>query len=414
MNKIIKKIKLILKNIFSAICSIFYCRDNSIVLLDAWFGTKFADNPRFLFQYLSHAKEKLGLTHVIWISRNERIVDELRDLGYEAYLLESKESIKYHKKAKYLICNNAPITEKTIKGEFLGRYSYGAKKINLWHGVGVVKGLGYESNEYLIKRSKYPNLYSIIEKLHINSSVFRKLVEREGGWGDCYYVAPTIEERSKMKREFLNDDNHYIITGYARNCKCPKLMRNEEEVLDIISKYKHSIVYMPTFKTGDNNFDFRTVGAGLDDFLKENDMLWIQKGHSMDKFSEEYSLNNNVLSLTSDFDTNVIVPNIDVLVTDYSSAMMDGLFHNKPVLIFAPDYDMFVSGERGLIREADKIMEGCGFIYRDIESLMNGLKLAVNNPESIKPKEYYSTREKYWGKRKELSQIWDDIVKSID
>ena len=413
MSKISNKISLLARNTCMAICSLSWKRDASIVLMDSWFGKKFADNPRFLYQYLSENKDRLNLTHVVWVSRDESVVSELNEMGYEAYHINSEESIWYHKTARYLICNNAPVDYENISGEFLAKYSFGAKRINMWHGVGVVKGVGYDRKEYLDKKKKHLLLYEIKEFLHSNVTLFRKFCEWEGGWGDCYYISTTLSERTKMKKELLLPDRRFIITGYSRNCSCPRITEREKRIIETIRKHKHIVIYMPTFKTGDNNFDFRSVGLQISSFLEDYGVLWIQKGHSADKYSEDFKLTGNILSLSSDFDTNVILPYVDAVITDYSSAMMDGLYHQKPVLLYVPDYNTFVNGERGLIPEAEDIMTGCGYLYKDTDALIKGLVNTILDPESVKPDRYSVTRDTYWGTTRSLNQIWEDIIKVV-
>ena len=55
------RIRVIINNIIWLFQSWGWHKDPSIVVMDSWFGQKFADNPRFLFQYLSENKSKLGL-----------------------------------------------------------------------------------------------------------------------------------------------------------------------------------------------------------------------------------------------------------------------------------------------------------------------------------------------------------------
>ena len=409
-------IKLIIgiKNIKWVLNSLFWKKDPSVVIFGSWFGKKFADNPRFLFEYLSENKDSLGLSHVVWITRSEEVLQTVRSLGYEAYLLDSPESVKYHKIAKYHIANNAPASNDKNRGsELYNQFSFRAHKVNLWHGVAVVKGITYDSKIYREKRKKHPFIYTINEFLKRNSSFYRKFFFYEGGWGDCYFVAPSVVEMDKMFRSHMLPEKRFIITGYARNCPCPKLTKEEEAVIDIIKKYQTSIIYMPTFRTGDNEFDFRTVGLEIKDFLEQNNILWIQKGHTADKHLDSYSFVGNILCLTNDFDTNVIVPLITILVSDYSTAMMDGLYHKKPVLLYTPDFDVFSQGERGLVPEAKDIMAGCGNLYYNIEELKIGLKSAIDNPESVKPVGYNKTRELYWGEEKSLEQIWKDILTRV-
>ena len=52
MNKNIKKITVIFENFWMFTRSLMWKRDDSIVLIGAWFGNKFADNSRYLFQML--------------------------------------------------------------------------------------------------------------------------------------------------------------------------------------------------------------------------------------------------------------------------------------------------------------------------------------------------------------------------
>lgn len=51
-------------------------RNNRIWLFESTFGKRFADNPRYLYLYVSQNKEKLNI-RPIWISHNKEIVDFL-------------------------------------------------------------------------------------------------------------------------------------------------------------------------------------------------------------------------------------------------------------------------------------------------------------------------------------------------
>ena len=84
MNKNIKKITVIFENFWMFTRSLMWKRDDSIVLIGAWFGNKFADNSRYLFQYLDKNKEELGLTHVVWVTRNKDTYSILKNMNYES------------------------------------------------------------------------------------------------------------------------------------------------------------------------------------------------------------------------------------------------------------------------------------------------------------------------------------------
>lgn len=114
MNKNIKKITVIFENFWMFTRSLMWKRDDSIVLIGAWFGNKFADNSRYLFQYLDKNKEELGLTHVVWVTRNKDTYSILKNMNYEVYMMDSKESIYFHKHAGWHIVCNSMIESKLM------------------------------------------------------------------------------------------------------------------------------------------------------------------------------------------------------------------------------------------------------------------------------------------------------------
>ena len=56
-------------------------RNKKIWLFGSTFGRRFADNPRYLYLYVSQHKEELKL-RPIWISHNENVVRMLNNEGY--------------------------------------------------------------------------------------------------------------------------------------------------------------------------------------------------------------------------------------------------------------------------------------------------------------------------------------------
>ena len=80
-------------------------RDKNVVLIGAWMGLKFADNSRFLFQYLSENVNSLNLKKVIWITRNPEVKKTLDNMGYESFIVGSEESNYWHLKAGiHIVC----------------------------------------------------------------------------------------------------------------------------------------------------------------------------------------------------------------------------------------------------------------------------------------------------------------------
>lgn len=407
LGKVVKKLILFLNNLELSIRALFWHRQKDVILFGAWFGTKFADNSRFLFQYLDQNKDVLNLSHVVWVTRNNESCDMLQKMGYEAYMLDSLESYYFHKKAAmHIICNSAS-NRNGMRTDIRPEFSYGAKRINLWHGVGVVKGVGCASLEYKKRKKANKFIYCIKESLE-RVKWYRLFVQEKGGWGDFYFLSPTYATTKQFEQFSYIPKRNFIQSLYPRNCPCPRLTTHEQSVLTSMNNYKKIILYLPTFRTGKNTFNFRGIAENLKEILIEKEILWIQKAHSASPLSTSDVLESNILNLNPDFDINVIIPYISMLVTDYSSAASDARYFHKPVLFYVPDLDEYMNGDNGVTEDALELMSGPKFY--DINGLRNGIELYINDMESAKPNNYEEIRNKYWGEEKNLEQIWEDII----
>lgn len=408
MDKLLLKIKLIISNVIIAIKSLGWKRDSSIILFGSWFGEKFADNSRFLYQYLSEHKDDYGLTHVVWVSRLQSVVDIVRNLGYEAYLMDSKESIFFHKTAKYHIICNASNSISEYKADILSEYSWGAIRINLWHGSLGFKNVGMNSNEYLLRKKQHRILYSIKEFFH-KSSLYRKFVESVGGWGDSYFLSQTPVTTHELWCNTQLPLENYIEAGTPRVSYFPRMTEEEKRIINYIKQFKKTIIYLPTFRAGDDSFDFREAGKGLKAYLKAHNYLWIEKVHSASSLKkEEYG--TNILNLPHDFDINLLVPHVDMMVSDYSSAVGEAMFFYKPVVFYVPDFDKYRSGDRGLVYNFEDLM--CGPKARTLYELQNMIDSLLN--KDFKPDAHYlDVRYKHYGPKKSIVKIWEGIFEGI-
>ena len=409
VGKVIAKGKMILDNVKMAVCSLFWKRRRDTVLVGGWFGDKFADNSRFLYQYLAENKEKLGLKRVVWVTRNEAVLCTLRKMGYEAYMTDSPASIRYHKTAfMHIVCNSATNRNGSIPDIDI-RYSFGAKRVNLWHGVGVVKGVGCASKEYQRCKEKNKLVYAVKEGLE-RIKLYRKFVVSTGGWGDFYFLSPTEKDTEQFEKFSYIPRKNFITSQYPRTCPCVRLTPREQEVMNQLKEYDKVVLYLPTFRTGENQFDFSKVAQQLKDVLEQENIVWVQKAHSASQTALTEEEQGYILNLEPAFDISVLIPHCTALVTDYSSAASDARFFHKPVLFYVPDLEAYMNGDNGVTPEAEELMRGPHLF--DIDQLREALVKTVHDPESAKPEDYEAIRFKYWGEEKDCLQIWEDICKA--
>lgn len=411
MKRCIKILKRLLWNISQAIISLFRKRDKSIVLFGSWFGKRFADNPRYLFEYLHENKEKLGLTHVVWVTLNEDICREMNSYGYECYMMHSKESVYYHKKAGiHMICNGAEVSA-PLSPDIMAKYSVGAKKVNLWHGMGGIKGVNFASREYLKAKEQHPALCAVNEWLR-RRTLYRKLAVFYGGWGDCYYLSTTPFETDIMKKYFLLPDSRFIESGFPRNNRSLHLMKREEDAVASFRGYDKIIGYFPTFREDNSNYVYPLSDKRLRNMLVRNNWLWVEKKHSYDK-SEILSDggDGNILRLDSEFDLNIIIRDMDLIITDYSSVSWDALYHRLPVVYYMPDYEYYMNQDRGLVLKPEEFLIGPATY--STEQLYQTLSAGTGGFDALLLPNEDDIFKKVWGEEKSCAEIWDDITAFI-
>lgn len=380
-------------------------RSKDIILFGAWFGKRFADNSRFLYQWLSKNKFKLGLSHVVWVSNEQKIVDELNQKKYEAYLMNSKESKYYHNKAGIIfICQS--YTE-----DVLGKYCNGAVKINLWHGLGGIKGVDRISNEYINRKQRHPK-YFLFKEWFEQKKPIKRLFSSIGGWSYCFYLSTTPYETSIFRKYFARFDDCFIESDWPRNCKCIELMPSEQKVIDFLSKWELIILYLPTFRENVEHYVDPLSDNNLRTFLCNNNILWVEKQHSYSTHDFDSIQSKNILKLDPNFDINVIVRKATFVITDYSSVSMDALYNDIPTVFYIPDFDYYATKDRGFVMKPEEFVFGPQ--ADTSEKLLDVLELYKGKYSDMLPKNKNEIFEKMWGTKKDYFEIWQDITSFIN
>lgn len=379
-------------NIITALANIFIRRDQKVILVGAWMGEKFADNSRFLYQYLYLNKDKLGLKRVIWYTRNAKVYDDLTKQGYDVIQHGGKHVAYWHlKSGVHIICNDS-LDFMPVKPDIETRFSWGAKKIQLWHGVGM-KSVGADSNKERKKNSKKSDFNRAISTLIKHSSILSS-----GGWQNCFFLSSSHFNGEVNIRIAGCKENNLLYSCYPRNCECLEYLNNESEIIAYLNRYRKRILFLPTFRDDDVKYENPIDSLAIRTFLETNDVLWIEKSHPADKnFINESNKYKNVLLLDSDFDVNVLYPFVDVVLTDYSSVSFDAIYHEIPLIMYTPDYLSFKEGSVGFLFD---ISDFCGqFMVCTLDDLLVFLEKSISSPETYKAERktsYKKLKKIFW------------------
>jgi CDP-glycerol glycerophosphotransferase (TagB/SpsB family) len=169
-------------------------------------------------------------------------------------------------------------------------------------------------------------------------------------------ISSSSEDKSNFSSSFKGQYSLVSITGYPRN----DLLFSKKDSNDF------TITYLPTFRGSigdkidlfsDYNFDIKAWNKKLLD-LK---IILNIKMHPVNKPKDEILVKfeecQNIIFL-EEADVAEVLPNTDILITDYSSVYFDYLLTNKPI-IFAPfDYRKYITQDREFYYNYDDVTPG--------------------------------------------------------
>ncbi|MBM0065897.1 CDP-glycerol glycerophosphotransferase family protein [Alkalicoccobacillus gibsonii] len=331
----------------------------NIWVFGSWFGERYSDNTRYLYEYI---KENEEFIEVIWITHSNEIREEIIRNGGKAYLINSFMGYWSCSRAKYALLSTG-IYDVTW-------YALGTtKKVQLWHGY-PTKKVCFDH----IKSSKY-NSYLLNSLKKFRDRIFPTSCST-----DIAFVSSDYAKKIRMSSFRLKYDQVFvdgtpradIINGHL----------SSEYITNLKSKHTNEkiIAYFPTHRgEGEGNLnviEFLNL-VKLNEYLKMNSIIFLMKMHFYHSDTTINQKLSNIIFLEPEIDINFTLPSVDLLITDYSSVFWDFLSLDKP-MIFAPfdldeylledrsfhgDYLSFTPGPKvynyeQLIKELDKWRDG--------------------------------------------------------
>ncbi|MCF0126292.1 MAG: CDP-glycerol glycerophosphotransferase family protein, partial [Clostridia bacterium] len=234
--KIIKNIPdMILNFLFIPIwhlCGLFK-RDKNLWLFVSWFGNKYNDSSRVLYEYVNANCSNIT---PVWISKDKKIVRYLREKGFKAY---SSKSIK----ALYLTMRASKLFSTTGYEMFFG-FTKGIEFYELWHGMPLKKILN--DDEFSGGNIRKNVLGKILYKINYRFFVWKTITTLP----NLYTFSNALFFNTYLKTAFNITEDRILNLGLPRNDAL--LYHNDEKLISEIKyNYPNSkiILYMPTFRT---------------------------------------------------------------------------------------------------------------------------------------------------------------------
>lgn len=367
----IKLFEIIISNIISIpliLLSWVIPKKKGLILLTSSDGTKFKDNPKYFYLYLL---KKRKTVKPYWVTKNKGLFKQLKIENKSALYLYSLKHFISVIKAEYIVCDD---TRNAILYDsyfwFLGRF----KNVLTWHGTGFKK-IGLLDDKYLRHKNslKYKIMY-FIQKNRYKS----------------YFLILATSKADKLRKINCFNNEKVKILGYPRNDYLINRIKNEKDSKQL------KILYAPTFRESFIESRFKSEPfskdflENLNTKLKKKKMYFLIKKHPKDKrciLKKKYSNIKDISNMYQDI--HIILPEIDILISDYSSIITDFGLTNRPIIYYIYDKKHYLSNCRSFYYDYFKICPG-PFVNNE-EELLNH----IFNLSWFKKNEYNEEYEKF-------------------
>ena len=309
-------------------------RNKHIFIFGAWFGQKYSDNSKALFEHIlnTHLQYK-----PYWITHNKNI--------YEKLLKENKPVLMAYSLKGWLTSLRASAAFIGNAETDVNKYALnGAKQIWLWHGMPIKKiGIENKDNYFHLKNKQTgKKIKLLLFKFFKPYSYFRTLITSTIVSGK--FFKPIFESTFCLKEDSVWN------TGLPRT-DCYYLNKTEKIISYLHNKYANPkiLLWMPTFRKHTfNPFSLPEFDGNYfsDLLVKENSVLLL-KLHEHDRTIIKSFSDRLILISDNDYEEMyVLISNIDILITDYSSIYFDFLCLKKPVILTPFDYEEYIKESR--------------------------------------------------------------------
>lgn len=335
------------------IVSLIVPRTKNIWVFGAWHGRRYADNSRFVYEFVRSRRVPV---RAVWLSHEPKIVRRIRKDGGEAHLIRSWRGFWAACRAGVTVvsCAYDDVNVVALSRSF---------KVQLWHGT-PFKRIGHD----------------IYRDRHLARGQLRRSVQELKKWvrRAFPFIVSTVEQQSWdliiSPSAFLNDrfcsafdvpPTSLRVTGYPR---VDAILSSQPTRIPLVEELKAKwaarriIAYIPTFRNYDIDL-FATLDVkALDTMLEREEAVLLIKLHFVQRHASAAVRASGArihwVTESEVDDINELLPHVDLLITDYSSVFFDYLLLDRPVVFAAFDYERYASVDRGFYDDYSTTVPG--------------------------------------------------------
>ena len=319
------------------------------IVIDNFGGRGFGDNPKYIVEALLQ-KDRENLD-IVWLVNDTKLE-----------MPKGVRKVKYNSVASIKELSTAKIWIDNIKNATKPLKKKNQYYIQTWHG-----GIGLKAVERQVEDQ-------------LNSKYVKK-AKKDAAQTDLMLSDSTWT--TEIFKKWFWYDGIIKKTGFPRN---DILVKNNESLRDKIylyfniDKQNKIILYAPTFRqSADFNtckVDFKKILDAVNrKFAGEYVVLIRLHPNTFQQLSKEnkklYDFNKQIINASIYPDMQELLAVSDILITDYSSCMFDGMIGKKKVFLLMKDFHEYIAQERRLLFNIEKLPFKTAFSDNDLVNVIN-------------------------------------------
>lgn len=316
MNKLVHILKQRVKPVLTLLIRCFWLFPikNNRVLISSFSARSFSDNPKSIANYLLHRDSKLQIIVVLQSPHDTTLPVGLRAVKYNSL------TYLYFLATAHIWIDNTRKQDFVIKRE-------GQVYFQTWHGALPFKKIESDVQDELdpeyVSTAKHDSMMMdyLVTNSAFSTSIFRK----------CFWYSGNILQvgSPRLDQIFWNSNDQGIAIRNRLN----------------LDSQTHYVLYAPTFRDSGNtdvyNIDFKSIIASVEARFSGHWMILARLHPNI--VGKVHFNSKDIIDVSTYPDMVELFSASDVLVTDYSSSMFEFALTNKPVFLFVPDKEEYLS-----------------------------------------------------------------------
>ncbi|MEV7638258.1 CDP-glycerol glycerophosphotransferase family protein [Pseudarthrobacter enclensis] len=331
--------------------------DKNTILYESNLGTSIDCNPLAIYEKLVDDPKFSRFTH-IWTVADNGVQLPVSLLGRENVRIVAKQSdlyLRYLATAGYLI-NNSTFPSYFIRKD-------GQAYLNTWHGT-PLKKMGTDVEGAALE----------------HANVTRNLLQA------THLLSPNQHTTDVLTRAFGVDQlfsGRVAVTGYPRIDKTlNSSLAQRRDVFNELGidpdNHKPIVLYAPTWRGSMDAkvLDAEAMSRDIQAMAVPKDFHLLVRAHH---YTEDLLVGGKqpVAVVPRTLTTNDLLTVVDVLITDYSSVMIDFIATGRPVVLYVPDQEEYAA-ERGLYFGMDSLP---GVVCTTVEEVLAAVRSELTSEQ---------------------------------